>query len=197
VYAEPDELSFSLDISVEAESLTAAQSENRALANTAIEYLKESGVESKNIQTQFLNVSVQYRDRQAKIPRYYANQTIEVKLEDISTFESINAGLLERGITGLRGPRFASSKMRMHKQNARIEAVKSAKKQAELLAGALDQTVGVAITIDDRTQQGYQPVLVQRSMMAADAEMGGGPGIATGQLEIKHEVTVTFELKTP
>ncbi len=196
IYAEPDEVRFSININTEGSNLVEAQKKNRELVSTAITYLKEQGVEERHIQTQYLNVNVQYRDRQNMDPRYYANQSIEVCLMNVDSYERISLGLLERGITGLNGPRFATSKEKALREQARVEAVKNARQRAEALAGALNQKIGNAYAIDDAAQSSRPPIVYARAMAMESNDMGSsGPGIATGEIEIKHQVTVSFYLR--
>ena len=197
IYANPDEVSFNIELRTQGADLSAARQANADLAAKAIGYLREQGVEERDIQTRFLNVSVEYRDyRERTDPRYVANQTIGVTLHDVDAFEDINAGLLELGVTGLSGPTFATSERKTLLLTARTEAVEDARLKAEIMAKALGQSIGSAYRIDDAEDRntGFEYRGVSARSMAADAE-SSGPGIATGELEVVHRVTVSFYLR--
>ena len=188
---EPDELSFSVQVRTEGADLLKAKQDNAERVRTIIAYLTERGVASKDIQTQYLNLSVQYRDQQQIDPRYVAMQTIQVILRDIGRFDELNTGLLQRGITGLNGPNFSYSKADEARASAGAKAVLDAKQKATALAEALGQKIGPAFTITEEAQNTHHPMVYR---MEASMDSGSGPGIAVGEIEIATRVTVAFYL---
>ncbi len=193
LYTEPDEVHFTININTEGQDLLAAKQENAALAGKAIKYLRSQGVEERHIQTQYLNVSVQYRNREKTSPRYIANQSIKVCLLDVSKFEEVNIGLLKEGITGINGPNFKSSKQEELLDKARLKAVVDAREKAEALANELGQQIGPAYSITDVQNNGGGNLVYGRAM-AMDMESSAGPSIAIGELSVSHSVTVAFHL---
>ena len=187
----PDEVRFSFSVNTEAEDLLAAKKENQETVAELLAYLKDAGVPAKDIQTQYLNVSTRYRDPQRVQPRYTANQSISVLLRDVSRFDEVNTGLLQRGVTGINGPNFGYSELEVARDNARVEAVKDAREKAKTLAAALGQRIGPAYSINDAQGRSVQPRMMEARMMSMDA---GGPGIAVGESEISHSVVVAFYL---
>lgn len=197
VYAQPDEVHFTIEINTEGEDLVQAKTQNAELASKALAYLKQQGVEDKYVQTAYLSVNVQYRDRARLDPRYFANQSIQVCLTDVDAYETVSLGLLERGITGLRGPRFASTKSDALRAEARVAAVKDARERALALAKALGQDIGKAYSITNVVAPHGPTIGYARAadMAMESAAAPGGPGVATGQLEITERVTAAFHLR--
>lgn len=193
IFAEPDEVHFSININTEGEDLVAAKQENAALAGKAIAYLRSQGVEDRHIQTQYLNVNVQYRNREQINPRYIANQTIRVCLLEVSKFEEVNIGLLKAGITGINGPNFKTSKQEELLNQARLKAVVDARTKAAAFAKELGQKIGPAYSITDVQQNGGGNLVYGRAM-AMDMNESAGPSIAIGELTVTHSVTVAFHL---
>jgi len=193
LYAEPDEVHFSININTEGQDLLAAKQQNAALTAKAISYLKSQGVEDRHIQTQYLSVNVQYRGRDKVDPRYIANQSIRVCLIDISKFEEVNIGLLKQGITGINGPNFKTSKQEELLDKARLEAVIDAREKARALANELGQKIGPAYSITDVKQNGGGNLVYGRAM-SMDMNESAGPSIAIGELTVSHAVTVAFYL---
>jgi len=193
VFAEPDEVHFSININTEGEDLLAAKQENAALAGKAITYLRSQGVEDRHIQTQYLSVNVQYRNRENINPRYVANQSIRVCLLEVSKFEDINIGLLKAGITGINGPNFKTSKQDELLNQARLKAVVDARTKAKALANELGQKIGPAYSIKD-IEGGNNGNLIYGRAMAMDSNESSGPSIAIGELTISHSVTAAFYL---
>lgn len=187
----PDEVSFSFNVQTESEDLAAAKRDNAATVAELLAYLKSAGVAERDIQTRYLNVSTRYRDPNRVQPRYTADQYVSVELRDVSRFDEVNSGLLERGVTGINGPNFGYSKLEDLRAEVRIAAVKDARDKAEALAAALGQRVGPAFSID--ASAGDRPAYPGMRMRAASAE-AAGPGIAVGESEVKSTVTVSFYL---
>ena len=189
----PDELTFSFAITTEGENLLAAKAENTKRVNDAIAYLKKAGVDPRDIRTEYLNIHVDYVDQRQLQARYRAHQTISVRLRDIARFDEINTELLQRGITGINGPNFASSQRDSILERVRLAAALDARRRATALAEALGQRIGPAHAITDVDRARHE-VPVYR-MAAMDAESSGG-GIASGELLLEHSVTVAFYLYT-
>ena len=190
----PDEVSFSFSVTTEGTDLLAAKRENAATVAELLAYLKEAGVPDENVQTRYLNVSTRYRDPQRVQPRYVADQSIHVTLEEVARFDEVNTGLLQRGVTSINGPNFGYSGMEAARDSARVAAVRDARQKATALAAALGQRIGPAYRIDDAEQRrGGQPVFMAARTMAMDAE-SDGPGVAVGESELRHTVTVSFYL---
>lgn len=196
VRAEPDEVTFSIEINTQGPDLAAAKAANAKLTAAATAYLRERGVAARDIQTRYLNVRVEYRDyRDRNDPRYVADQAIGVRLRDVAQFETVNQGLLELGVTGLSGPTFDSSQRDSLEAEARRAAVLDAKTQAEALAGALGQEIGSAYRIDDARSGGPDMRMREMAVSARSSDAAAGDGIATGELVIEQAVTVSFYLR--
>lgn len=189
----PDEVSFSFNVTTEAEDLLAAKRENAETVAELLAYLESAGVPEENVQTRYLNVATRYRDPQRVQPRYVADQFIHVTLEEVDRFDEVNTGLLQRGVTSVNGPNFGYSRAEVARDSARLAAVRDARVKATALAAALGQRIGPAYRIDDaHERRGGQPMM----MRAAAMDMGeaAGPGIAVGESELRHTVTVAFYL---
>ncbi len=186
----PDQLTFSIGVHSEGEDLLKAKQENAASVRDIVDYLKQRGVEAKDIQTQYLSIGVRYQDPQQLQVRYVADQQIQVMLRKVDGFDEINTGLLQRGVTAINGPNFGYSNAESVKTEARAKAVVDARTKAQALAGALGQPIGPAYSITDIDAPDYGPVAYRMSA----SSMESGPGIATGEIEIVHRVNVAFYL---
>ncbi len=92
----PDQLSFSVSVNTEGEDLVAAKQQNAGDVNAILDYLVKAGVPAKDIQTRYLNVNVRYQDQQRLVPRYVADQQIQVMLREIDKYDDISTALLQR-----------------------------------------------------------------------------------------------------
>lgn len=198
VYAEPDEILLSFTITTNDEKIAEARKKNREKAQAAIDYLKnEAGISTPHIQTEYMSLRPKDQYKTNKIPYYIASQTISICITDLTKFETIVDNLLERGITGINSPTFRTTEVRKYKDEARQKAILAAREKAELLAGALGQTIGKAHTINETgyawnagNQSAYANSFGNNTSGASDA----GQAFAPGQLEIRATVEVAFKL---
>lgn len=200
VSVAPDEVHFNFAIITEGQDLADAKRRNKETASKVLEYLDDAGVEEKHIQTQYLNIGQRYRDwnRKDETKYYECSQTIKVCLKDIGQFEVMVEELLSLGIHNLSSPDFRTSDYRKLMDEARNKAVKAAQEKARDMAEALGQDIGDAHTISETQMNQHNPVMRGYANMAMDA--GGamessGPGIATGEIEIRATIHAYFYLE--
>ena len=99
-------------------------------------------------------------------------------------------------ISNLSTPNFRTTEIKKYKDEARKKAVLNAKYKAELLAAELDQTIGKAHRISEVTfnnnggRVAYSNFGVDAAISSNDQD-----SFAIGQLEIKAEIDVSFNLQ--
>ncbi|TDN79209.1 hypothetical protein DET49_1395 [Salegentibacter sp. 24] len=193
VKVAPDKVTIKSQIEHEGQSATSVKSQNDEVVNDIIKYLKSQGIAEKHINTNYINLNKRYNYND-KTYTYVANQAISITLEDISKYETIMKGLLENGLNGINGVEFKSSDIDKHKAEARRKAVLNAKEKAEALAAPLGQTVGNAFFISEGSSDNYQPVYRTLEMKASSDQASNQETIAPGEMEVKVEVNVAFQL---
>lgn len=190
----PDQVDIKVRVESQGKNASAVKAENDASIDAVIKFLRSQGLASKDVQTEYINLNKNY-DYNTKTYNYNANQSLTVKLKDITRYESIMAGLLSSGINRIDGVQFKSSTMDAQKAEARIKAVVNAKQKAEAYAGALGQSIGKAVQINEQGSSAPQPPMYKARMMSMEADGGGGETIAPGELSVVIRVAVSFELK--
>ncbi|MEZ4779824.1 MAG: SIMPL domain-containing protein [Flavobacteriaceae bacterium] len=165
---------------------------NDATINEVFQFLKNYGIDNKDVKTEYLNLTKNY-DYNSKKYNYAANQSISIKLKDLSKYESLMNGLLDTGINRIDGISFSSSKMNTLQSEARIKAIQNAKQKAEEYASVLNQTVGKALLISEFQNNNAPTPLLKRGMMVMDSA-SESQTMAPGEMEIRVEVQVSFEL---
>ncbi|MFT5891868.1 MAG: hypothetical protein ACI9Y7_001975, partial [Dokdonia sp.] len=123
-----------------------------------------------------------------------ANQSLTVRLKDITQYETIISGLLNSGINRIDGVQFKSSQATALREEARVKAILDAKKRAETYATAIGQSIGKAVQISEASASIPQPQLRSASFAMEDSS-GGGESIAPGELSIVVRISASFELK--
>lgn len=190
----PDEVVIKSRIEHEGDSAADVKRQNDEVVNNVIKYLEAQGVDSKDINTDYVNLNKRY-DYNDKTYSYVANQAISIKLTDITRYEKIMKGLLENGLNRIDGIQFNSSQMEKFEQEARKKAVLDAKSKASQLAAPLGQEIGKALNISEVDYNTVQPYYRMEAMEMSAAKGGDQQTIAPGELEIKIKVNIGFELK--
>ena len=128
--------------------------------------------------------------------------TYMLKLNDAAIMQSVIASLEERQISDIELVRTRYTAEKELKAEMGIEAMQTAKAEAQMLAGAIGQEAGKAMTISywmNNTQA--QPRLYKARMSNASEEAdavgqpAGEPMISIGKITYRFTVNVRFELK--
>lgn len=193
--------------------LVAAKNENDTKAAGVIALAKELGVASKDVQTDYIFVEPVHEGygngRVNKLLHYQVRKTIVVLLRDVSKFENILSGALERGANHVLRVRFEVDNLKQHREKARSDAVKAAKEKAQLLSGDLGAKLGRVISIQEYGY--YDPDSLYggswrhrydggsgQSQVSSQADAPViptvGDALALGQMRISAQINVVFEL---
>lgn len=210
VLAVPDVGQFSFSVRAEGDTAEIAQEESGTKINAILAYLKEVGIEEKDIKTQ--NYSLyprwEYIEQICVFGRscppmeqiqngFEVSQTVSVKVRDTNKAGEVISGVGERGATDISGLSFTIDDMDALKSEARAKAITDAKAKAEVLADQL----GVKITrlisyYENGADYSYEEQAFARSV-SLDAEDGsfGGPELPVGEESTKSNVSLTFEIE--
>lgn len=212
----PDEVVFSLDITKLDMDLQIAKTQAESTISKVRELTRRFGVEARNVKTSSISIERKYvsiRDPKNRIfdedgdeigkrifKGFEVSTTITVKLLDLSRFENFFEESLKTGITEVNSVKFESSKLRMHKDAARDNAMKAAKEKASAMAAAIGQTIGKAIKVTEGTvgnqNYNYNLGLSANSVgfVRSVTETEAVATFAPGSISIEAQVTVSFIL---
>lgn len=193
---EPDGAVVNIAVSTTNKDLLLAKQENDKIASKALAFLKNQSIKEKDIRTTRLDLQPynEYVKDQKPEQYYRAQQSITFTVSDLNTLPQLLSGLVEQGVNTIQSVQFTTSKLQELQNLARAEAVKDAKAKAEILAQALDQRIGKAKSISDNTYTNApSPIAFRAYAKAADASVEQAP-VATGEIEVKANVTVSFIL---
>lgn len=189
----PDQVTIKARVENTGKDAKTVKQQNDVIVNEVFSMLRKLAVKEKYIQTAYVRLSKNY-EYTTKTFNYAANQSISIKLTDLSSYEKVMNGLLNSGINRIDGVRFSSSQQRDLEQEARKKAVMNAKIKAIDYAGVLEQKIGKAIRISEFQQSSSpQPMLRSMAIMESDAA-SSQQTIAPGEMEIKVRITISFEL---
>lgn len=207
VTAVPDIASFYFSITTEGGmDVAVLQKENTEKVNKAITYLKEGGVEAKDIQTQdySLNPRYQYTNCQpgmpcppAEIIGYTISQTVSVKVRNLEKAGALLSGVVNVGATNVSQLSFTIDEPTALQNQARVEALADAKAKAEAIAKSSGFELGKVLSIDENNASPY-PMPYYRGIDAVKSDSGVAapvPAIEPGSQEVIVTVTVRYEIE--
>lgn len=202
--AVPDiaELSFGV-LTEGGKNLADLQDQNTEKMDRVIAFLKDEGIDEKDIKTQYYNISPRYQYFNcppvpyggviscppSEIIGYSISQSVLVKVRDLNKTGTILSGVVERGANNVSGPNFTIDDRTELENQAREQAIKQAKEKAKSTAKAGGFRLGKLISI----QEGFfSPYPVPYSL---EGRRGAGPSIEPGSQEIVVNVTLVYEIR--
>ena len=194
-YSAVDEIHFTINLYDHAKEITEVSKQNKETAQAIFQYLKSKGIPENYIQTRRISIARNViRNRHPiEYDGYNASQQIYVCLKNISLFDEIFDHILQMDVNSITGPDYKTSRYEELLNEAKIKALKKARKSAENMAGALGQSIGKAKLVKTSTQNSYSKDFYS-SQTAESQPIGVDPSIATGEIQIKASVIVSFEL---
>ena len=141
-----------------------------------------------------------WRKKQKK-EELYASITYQVKLRSSAQVDQLVDKLDDNATQNFFIQRTDYSKMEELKKTLKIQAVQAAKEKATYLASAINESIGVAVTINEPNEY-YQPYynVANRAVAMKSAVMDQQSAPEEQQadfkkIKIKYDVTVVFSLK--
>jgi uncharacterized protein YggE len=179
----------------EGKDLTTLQKENSEKMNRIINFLKEKGIDEKDIQTENYLVSPKYDYSKSpyKIIGYTISQDLKVKIRDLSKIGEILSQAVNYGANNVSGPNFTVDDKEVYLEKAREKAIKNAKEKAEKIAKTAGFRLGKIISIIESSP--FEPIPVMLKESGAGGPLISQPQIEPGSQEIKVQVTITYEIK--
>lgn len=202
-FAVPDIATITFTADEAAPTVAEAQKKATDNNNAALKYLKDQGIDDRDIQTQSYNVMPQYDYNNVRYPStprivgYQVTQTTVVKVRDTNKVASLLTGITAQGISNVSGPSLSIDDEDAIKAEARTEAIKDAKDKAEMLAKQLGVRLG-KMTSFSESYGGYPvPMYAAMESKAMNMGMGGGgaPDIATGENKVTVTVQISYQIK--
>ncbi|RJO65699.1 MAG: DUF541 domain-containing protein [Candidatus Omnitrophota bacterium] len=204
----PDEVVLTLGVETNNKDINIAKSENDLKVQKIIAVAKRLKIEEKHIQTDYINIEPRYKDQweNRDFVGYFVRKNISITLRDTSKFEELLSSVLDAGVNYVHGIDFRTTELRKHRDEARALAIKAAQEKANDLAKQLNQAVGKPYKIQEGMfgwwsgyfggwGRGYRGTMSQNVVQNAGGSAEGGSSIALGQITVKAQITVSFELE--
>ena len=185
---------------ISAGGVTQHADSNTALRNNAeqmqrvMSALKAAAIAERDIQTSGISLSPQYlyaENQPPQIQGYQASNTLNIKVRNLARLGQVLDALAAQGANQINGPSFAIDQPEPLYQQARLDALRQARTQADTYASALGLKVRRVISLSEGNHNpAPMPVMAMRS--AAKAEMD--TPIAAGQSSVQVQLDVVYEL---
>lgn len=180
------------------------QKQNVEKMNTINAFLKEQGVEKKDLKTSQYTLTPRYSyqncdGRQVcpppSISGYTLTQTLIVKVRNLETLGNILSGIVEKGANNVSGINFTVDDDSDARQKARTEAISDAQKKARDIAKAGNFRMGRLISIFEEENNPIQPDFSAGYGGASLEAKTIPPVIEPGTKSEKIRMNLTYEIR--
>ena len=194
----PDELYLRITIS---EKDYKGKKSLEELQRAMIKALEKNGIDiTESLTLNYMGSDISYKIFSKKVvPNSEA--TYILKLHDATTMQQVIASLEEQQISSIELERVKFTKVKELKQEMAVEAMKQAQAEAKVLAGAIGQEIGKAITISTWTDCDEQQANVMYNSKLRDLSFASFdevvvvPTLNISKTTYTFRANVRFELK--
>lgn len=197
----PDKAEIEFSVYSQANTPTECEKQNTQKINEVISYLKESGIDEKNIQTSDygLNPDYKWKDDERILTGYSIETVLTLTNLDIDKVGNILTESINKGINNVNNIQYYSSKYDECYQEALTLAINSAKQKADIIATSSNSNI---IKVKNITEGYYNDSVKYTNYQANgkmmvtenDMAMESAIDIQPGELDIEAEVTITYEI---
>jgi uncharacterized protein YggE len=190
----PDVALINAGVMTQASEAAAAMNQTAAKMQRVLAALKRAGIADRDIQTQSISLSPQYRyveNQPPVITGYQAANQLDIRFRDVARSGAILDILVKEGVNQINGPTLTVDKPEGATDAARVLALKILRTRADLYAKAAGMTVKRMVVISETSDEGPQPKFALRQAMASDATSP----VAAGEQNIGVTLNAVFELQ--
>jgi len=191
----PDVGLISLSVISDKASAKEVMQDNAKKMNEIIKFVKDSGVEAKDVQTSgyYLNPRYDWQEGTRIFRGYELTSTLSVKIRNLDKISDIIDGAVSRGANQVGNIQFVIDDQEKLKAEARDKAIIQAKGKAKQIAKSTGLHLGKIISFSE-SEGSYtypQPLYLDKGMGGAET----APVVEQGSQEIQITVSLGFELK--
>jgi len=209
-YVVPNLVEFSYSVVSDKPTVSEAQSEATKKSNEISGYLKQFGIDEKDIKTTGYSIAPRYEWRQvtcqANLPcpsgkqvllGYEVRQTTDIKVRDTAKSGDLLAGVGLHGAIEVSGLSFTVENPDATQAEARDKAIADAKTKAGVLAKSLGVSLVRIVSFNESNGSYRPPVMygMEKGMVATDMSASVAPTISVGQNKIESSVSITYEIR--
>lgn len=191
----PDVVRINAGVATLAPTATEAIRQNAERMQSVRAALRRAGVAERDIQTSSISLYPEWRHQENRTPElvgYRAQNQVGVRFRDIANAGRILDALVAAGANEINGPMFMVERPEEALDEARTEAIATARQRAELYARALGMRVVRILSVSE-AGMGYMPP--PQPVMMREASAQSATDIVPGEQTLTASVTVSFELQ--
>jgi uncharacterized protein len=198
----PDEATVRLGVVAQAPTARAAQDQVNKVANAVLDAILKQGIKAEDIQTSGLSLSPLYSQNnrpgaESQAPRitgYQANNTVTVRVDDLTKVGPVIDAGLSAGANTLDGVEFGLRNDEAARGQALADAARAARAKAETLAKALGLRLGEILEVAEGGISISPPPIPRFTRMAmAESAMDSTP-VSAGQVGVTASVTIRYRI---
>lgn len=197
VSGKPDLARVDIGLYTEGEDVPSVQNANTQKVNAMLAALKDLGIAEADIQTSNYNITprYQYDEGAQTVIGYAVSQNLAVKVRDLSKVGTVLSRVGSLGANQVNGVTFTIDDPSSLEQMARKDALEDARKKAEELADALGVKIVRVVTFSESSSGTPTPQPIALRGLEAAPSSQIAPEIQPGSLDVKSNVSVTFEIR--
>ncbi len=208
--AKPDIAEISFAIVKDGKKVTDVQSQASEIEKKVLAFLKEKGIDDKDVKTVNYSLSPRYEYRavvcsQSYCPPggdqtlvgYEVRQDMLVKVRAIDGAGEIVSGLGTLGVTNVSGINLTLDDPDKVQRDARSKAIADAKEKAEQLASDLGVNLRNIVSFSEGNVGVLAPVYMEKFGRggAADSPVAASPSLPIGENTYNTSVSITYEIE--
>ncbi|MGE8226564.1 MAG: SIMPL domain-containing protein [Stenotrophomonas sp.] len=193
----PDVATLSAGVVTQAADGNTAMRDNAVQMDKVMAAIKAAGIAERDIQTSGINLSPQYRYAENEAPKitgYQANNTVSLKVRDITKLGKVLDSLAAQGANQINGPSFEIDQPEPVYDEARLAALKKAQARAETYAKSLGLRVRRIVSISEGNQGGFRPMPMMAMAAGRSAKAEMDTAVSPGETTVSVNLDVVFEL---
>jgi uncharacterized protein YggE len=190
VTTTPDSATLSAGVTTQGSTASEAMDANARAMAKVIQALKDAGIASKDLQTQFVSVDPRYDDAGQRITGYGATNSVSAVVRGLSDVGDVIDAAVSAGANTVSGPSLARDDQDKLYRDALEDAVANAREKATALARAAGVSLGGIKSLDE-SPQSSGPVVYGGAFAAAKDT---STPIEQGTSEITASVRVVFSI---
>lgn len=191
VYVKPDMATVQFGVQTLDADAGKARTANDDAMGKVIAAVKALGVSADEITTTNYSINPQYDSDNVNITGYAVNDTVSVKVLDLTKLGDVISAAVSAGANSSYGVNFDVQDRSDAYNQALAQAMDKAKARAALMAQACGVTLGRVMTINESSYSPGPMVAMDESFAGAKA---ASTPVSSGQLEIQASVSVVYEI---
>lgn len=189
----PDSAEINVSVVTRAAKSQEAMKANAVRMQRLIETLSRMHIDTKDIRTRGINLSLEYGTEGKKIRGYIVNNTTSITLKPLARVSQVIDDLSAEGIDAIDGPDFKISQTATAYEQARDQALKQARSDAAGYASRLGLHVNRIIRLNEVRLDTMMPTMLMSSAPRMTRENAATP-ITPGETSLGVNLEITFEL---